>query len=171
MPAWDLKLPCAQRPLISQHRSEQQVLWEVPPANCWTWQCFAPLLGQGKAGEPHDLATALIEKHSSSQCSLKKWLELQQPLCSCVLIVKKIKSRWPASQPANCQQCSFLRNQGGVRWGGQDAGTHRDRGGCTQMHMNTRAHTYQNEHAWAVTCARTHWYLSTSQSQNFSFFF
>lgn len=39
------------------------------------------------------------------------------------------------------------------------------------MHMNTRAHTYQNEHAWAVTCARTHWYLSTSQSQNFSFFF
>lgn len=49
--------------------------------------------------------------------------------------------------------------------------TQRQREGCTRMHMNTRAHTYQNEHAWAVTCARTHWYLSTSQSQIFSFFF
>lgn len=98
--------------------------------------------------------------------------------CSCVLIVKKqnkikIKSRWPASQPADCQQCSFLRTRG---WGGRGGHRHtthtqRPREGCTRMHMNTRAHTHQNEHAWAVTCARTHWYLSTSQSQSFSFFF
>lgn len=87
----------------------------------------------------------------------------------------KVKSRWPASQPADCQQCSFLRNQsqgggGGGRGGHRHTYTQRQREGCTRMHMNTRAHTYQNEHAWAVTCARTHWYLSTSQSQFFSFF-
>ena len=46
--------------------------------------------------------------------------------CSCVLIVKKqnkikIKSRWPASQPADCQQCSFLRTRG---WGGRGGHRH-----------------------------------------------
>lgn len=78
-----------------------------------------------------------------------------------------------AGQPAcelSAMQLSEKSGWGEMRRAGRRH-THRDRGGCTQMHMNTRAHTYQNEHAWAVTCARTHWYLSTSQSQNFSFFF
>jgi hypothetical protein len=89
-----------------------------------------------------------------------------------------MKSGWPASQPLELSAMQ-LSEKSGWGWGGarQDeegrtqAHEERQRGGCTQMHMNTRAHTYQNEHAWAVTCARTHWYLSTSQSQNFTFFF
>lgn len=79
-----------------------------------------------------------------------------------------------AGQPACGLSAMQLSENSGVgRKRGHRHTTHtqRPREGCTRMHMNTRAHTHQNEHAWAVTCARTHWYLSTSQSQSFSFFF
>lgn len=80
-----------------------------------------------------------------------------------------------AGQPACGLSAMQLSEKSG--WGEEDTGacartrthTRRQREGCTRTHMNTRAHTYQNEHAWAVTCARTHWYLSTSQSQFFFF--
>lgn len=89
-----LKLPCAQRPLVSQHRGKQQALREVPPANCWTWQRFTLLPGQEKAGGPHVLATALLtEKHPSPRRSPKRRLELRQlPVLLCVLVVKKSKA-------------------------------------------------------------------------------
>lgn len=174
-----LRPPRARRPgshLFHITEGAAASLREAPPAAPyrWAWQCSALRLGQQEAGDPHLLAAALItEKHPSSQGGRPGEVAgVAAAPCAPVSSESKIiKSGRPASQPANCQQCSFLRNQNGVGHRGQDAGTHRDRGGCTQMHMNTRAHTYQNEHAWAVTCARTHWYLSTSQSQIFSFFF
>lgn len=37
-------------------------------------------------------------------------------------------------------------------------------------HKHVHTHSHRNKHTWAVTCARTHWYLSTSQSQSVGFF-
>lgn len=117
----------------------------------------------------------------SSQYSPTGWLQQQRIprcSCSCVLIVKKqnkikVKSRWPAMR-CGLSAMQLSENSGvGRKRGHRAHNTHRDREreGCANAHEHTCTHTHQSEHAWAVTCARTHWYLSTSQMQSFSFFF
>lgn len=129
----------------------------------WTWQCTPRLLGPrgGPAGAP-----ACVVVRRCPPAGRPAELSSGGAPARRVRIVRTETRVRAEGRPAS------LRTVGDAAFGegGADTST---RGGGTEdaRDAHGRTCTHENEHAWAVTCARTHWYLSTSQSQNVSIFF